>query len=116
MNKACFYYEIKSCNGACIMNEDVETYNNRVQIFIDKLSYKHERFYLVGKGRDKTEKSLVLIENGTYQGYGFAPYHFNHLTIDKWFTFIESKKEDKDSKILVNNYIKKNKKDKIFRF
>ena len=116
MNKACFYYEIKSCNGACVMNEDVETYNNRVQIFIDKLSYKHERFYLVGKGRDKTEKSLVLIENGTYQGYGFAPYHFNHLTIDKWFTFIESKKEDKDSKILVNNYIKKNKKDKIFRF
>ena len=116
MNKACFYYEIKSCNGACIMNEDVETYNNRVQIFIDKLSYKHQRFYLVGKGRDKTEKSLVLIENGTYRGYGFAPYHFNHLTIDKWYAFIESKKEDKDSKILVNNYIKKNKKDKIFRF
>ena len=116
ISDSCFYHEIKSCNGACVGDENADTYNNRVQVFIDKLSYQFERFYLVGKGRDKTEKSLVLIENGTYQGYGFAPYHFNHLTIDKWFTFIKSKKEDKDSKILVNNYIKKNKKDKIFRF
>lgn len=112
----CFYHEIKQCFGACCKKESVKSYNKRVQKFIESISYLDKRFYIVNKGREKKEKSIVLIENGSFKGYGYAPYHFEYLEPDKWNKFISYHKEDKDSKIIVTNYLKKKKSGKIIKF
>ena len=69
--KSCFNYNIKQCDGACIQEEDAETYNNRVQVLILKNSYDNQNMVIIDKGRDIDERSAVLIENGVFQGLGY---------------------------------------------
>ncbi len=112
----CFYFGIKECLGACAGKENAKKYNKRVQKYIDNLTYKENRFYIINKGRERKEKSLVLIENGVFKGYGYAPYHFDYLNTDQWNRFIDFHKEDRDSKIIVMNYLRNKKSGKIIKF
>jgi DNA polymerase-3 subunit epsilon len=104
---ACFHYAIKQCNGACIGEESPSVYNDKVEKFIQSLRYDESSFFLVDKGRNKMEKSLVWIEQGTYKGYGFAPYHFNQSNPIMWKRYIEIKDENRDARSIINLYLRK---------
>ncbi len=105
--EACFQYTIKSCNGACLGEENVEEYNKRVNQFIDDSSFDKDSFFLIDKGRDKTEKSLVWVENGHFRGYGYAPFHFHGKEAIHWTRYINEIKEDKDIKMIIKSFLKK---------
>ncbi len=102
VDNACFYYSIDDCKGACIESETSDLYNERVQLFVDKLTFERKTFFILDKGRDKFEKSLVYIENGIFIGFGFAPYHFNNLEASKWKKFIRLQQENRDDKTIIN--------------
>jgi DNA polymerase-3 subunit epsilon len=104
---ACFQHSVKQCSGACIGEETPENYNEKVAQFIAALRYDESSFYIVDKGRNRSEKSLVLIENGTYRGYGHAPYHFNHTAPLHWKRFVEIKDENRDIRSIINLYLRK---------
>jgi DNA polymerase-3 subunit epsilon len=104
---ACFQHSVKQCDGACIGEEAPENYNEKVAQFIAALRYDESSFYIVDKGRNRSEKSLVLIENGTYRGYGHAPYHFNHAAPLHWKRFVEIKDENRDIRSIINLYLRK---------
>lgn len=104
---ACFQYEIKQCDGACIGKESPELYNQRVEHFISNLTYNGKSFYILDKGRNKSEKSIVLIENGNYKGYGYAPFHFQGKTPIEWRSFIKLQQENRDIKTIVNQFVRK---------
>jgi len=71
-SQPCFNYHLKKCTGACIQKELPENYNKRVVQAIDYLSTIFEEdFFVIDKGRTATEKSVVLVEQGNYRGYGF---------------------------------------------
>jgi DNA polymerase-3 subunit epsilon len=110
---SCFHYTIKLCKGACIQAEEPEDYNKRIQHLIDKLTFNRESFYVVDKGRNKGEKSIVLVELGSIIGFGYAPFHFNHLHPLKWNRFIERHIEDRDAKTILNSFLRKEKSSKI---
>ena len=70
--RPCFYYHIHKCHGACIGEESVEDYNAKVNEAIETLSIDFdEDFIILDQGRSTEEKSVVLIENGQYQGFGY---------------------------------------------
>ncbi len=100
---SCFHFEIKKCQGACLGIESTDDYNQRVEAYIASNVHSNNNFYIVDKGRVKGEKSLILVQNGSYAGYGYAPFHFNQLPPVRWFKFIEPAKEDKDSKWIVKH-------------
>jgi DNA polymerase-3 subunit epsilon len=104
---ACFQHSVKQCAGACIGEEAPKNYNEKVTRFIASLRYDESSFYIVDKGRNRNEKSLVLIENGTYRGYGHAPYHFNQAAPLHWKRFIEIKDENRDIRSIINLYLRK---------
>jgi len=108
-NDTCFHYEIKQCDGACVQEESVEAYNKKCNIVIDGLNFNHSTFYIAEKGRDKSERSLVYIKNGTVEGVGFAPFHFNGLKAKDWEEFITFTKENKDTRSIVKSYLRKKK-------
>ena len=108
-NSACFQYEIGECKGACIQKESSTSYNSRCQKLIDTLNLKEASFYIVGKGRQKNEKSLVLIKKGTLQGFGYAPFHFNRKKPKDWEEFISFSGEDRDARSIVRLFLRKNK-------
>lgn len=112
----CFHYGIGKCEGACIHKEPAEIYNERVDQLINDLSFNGNSFYIIDKGRHKSEKSIVLVERGTITGFGYAPYHFQGLTPLKWKRFIDLINEDRDARTILSSYIRKNPSVEIVNF
>lgn len=113
---ACFQYEVKKCKGACIGIEKKEEYNSRIEAYIENLRYNGKSFMIMEKGRKRNEKSFVLIKEGLFQGYGYAPYQFytqEMIQLEQYLIFM---KEDRDIKSIVNSYLRKNKKHRIIEF
>lgn len=67
----CFNHQIKTCNGICAGEEEIELYNKRAQKIVDEHLFRKKDFVLLDKGRTAEERSLVLVENGKYKGYGY---------------------------------------------
>ena len=104
---ACFKHSIKQCKGACIEAESSEDYNLRADNFIDQSLFGKESFYIIDKGRHKSEKSLILVEKGNYAGFGYAPYHFNSLPTHRWNRFVDLRIEDRDARTILGVFLRK---------
>lgn len=79
---ACFDYQLHKCLGACLGREFKGDYNVRAKKAVKSFSFETESFFLVGEGRNKTEKSVVCIEKGKYKGFGFCDFSFSNPTIE----------------------------------
>lgn len=74
--KNCYNYQIQKCNGACIKKESVQTYNERAKQVEEKYGFAKNSVAIVFEGRNKVEKSFLLIEQGILKGYGFAELNY----------------------------------------
>ena len=108
-SKQCFNYTINECYGACLNKEPVAEYNNRVKTFLEKCSYENQNMLIIDRGREIEERSVVLIENGVYKGYGFYNLNFqiNNPTILK--SIISPMQNNRDAQHIIQNYLRKNK-------
>jgi DNA polymerase-3 subunit epsilon len=61
------------CFGACEQTELPEIYNERVEIAIQSLKKELPSFTLIDDGRDATEQSCILVEQGKFYGMGYLP-------------------------------------------
>ncbi|MFN5417056.1 MAG: exonuclease domain-containing protein [Flavobacteriia bacterium] len=103
---SCFDYQVKQCFGACIEKENPENYNSRVQLFLEKLKFEHENFFILEGGINRNEKMAILIQNGAYRGYGKIPYYAMNRAKEEWHRFIEIVPEDKDARTIIKNYLR----------
>ena len=62
--------------------ESPELYNQRALSFINTYSYENKSMLVVDKGREVDERSVVLIEDGIFQGIGFYNLNFQLNNID----------------------------------
>ena len=68
----CFLYHLNQCKGACCEEEMAFTYNERAAEAVNSLRIAFEKdFILIDKGRDKDEKSVVLVEGNKFKGFGY---------------------------------------------
>ncbi|PZD79707.1 exonuclease domain-containing protein [Mesonia sp. K7] len=104
---ACFHYNIKLCEGACIQEETAESYNQRVEKVIEKYSYLNKNLVLIGRGRKNGEKSILLIENGTFQGYGFFELNHQINDVERLKHHITPMHEDRDTKHIILGYMQR---------
>jgi DNA polymerase-3 subunit epsilon len=109
----CFQYTIKECDGACIGNVTPEEYNARVQAFIDKNSFDNQNMILIDKGRNISERSAVLIENGIYKGYAFYDLNYQITNVEILRNIIIPMQNNRDVKNIIQGHIRKNKTLKI---
>jgi len=79
---ACFDYELGQCLGACCRQESVQKYNQRLQQAIETFDAKEKSYAIVGEGRHEDEQSVILVENGNYQGFGFLEREWGVFSID----------------------------------
>ncbi len=106
---SCFLYEIKECNGACIQEEDAMSYNERVERFLDKYSYENQNMLIIDRGREVDERSVILIENGQYKGFGFFDLNYQITNIEVLRSIITPMTDNRDSQHIIHNYLRKNK-------
>lgn len=105
ISTSCFQYQIKECNGACLGQEPVTSYNKRVDEFLSKITFEKFTQLFEIAGRNENEKGLVYIENGVYKGFGFCSLETD-FSQDKFLNFIEIKADNKDvRRILIRHLI-----------
>jgi DNA polymerase-3 subunit epsilon len=107
-NSACFRYTVKNCQGACVQEEESSSYNRRVQSLIDQITLRSGKYFIVDKGRNRNERSLIKIENGCLIGVGYAPFHFRRLPLNKWDRFIDQQQDDRDARTILKLFLRKN--------
>jgi len=99
---ACFDYQVKKCKGVCASEEKVEQYNRRVNNALKSIRKESETKLIIGRGRSISEKSVVLIENGNYKGFGFFDDKQNVTTIEHARTIIQPFRHTGDVQRILN--------------
>jgi len=102
----CFDYKINNCSGACILEESAEDYNPRVEIAAAGMSRLFENdFIVVDQGRSKDERSVILVEEGYYRGFGYANIDDLNLGIEEIKETIKYVPENPETNNIVRNYL-----------
>lgn len=107
--KSCFNYSLKECYGACINKESSEDYNARVMAFLEKNSYENQNMLIIDRGREIDERSVILIENGVYKGYGFYNLNYQINNPDILKSIINPMQNNRDVQHIIQSYLRKNK-------
>lgn len=112
---SCFQFTIKNCLGACIKEENTESYNFRCQNLIDELSMNGSSFFVVDKGRQRGEVSMVFIENGALKAMGYAPYQYKKMKPKQWIDFLDVIQDNRDARTILKLFLNKNEKHSIVK-
>ena len=101
----CFEYQTGDCHGACMGVEAVSDYNHRAESAIQSFKAQGESVAIIGRGRNIEEQSLVLVEKGTYVGYGFFDKHDSISDFESAKTLVKRSVETPTVQSLINGYV-----------
>jgi len=101
----CFSFQSGSCKGACQGVESPKKYNKRAQKAIDSFQEQGDTLAIIGNGRNVNEKSLVLLENGNYFGFGFYDKNESINNVDEAKNYVKLGKENRTVQNLVNSFL-----------
>ena len=107
--EACSDVEINKCLGACAEKETAERYNERVQQCVDQLRFSSPNLLIVDKGRSHDERSIILIQNAEYKGFGYADLNYQINNLDMVKTIITPMKNSRAARHILQSFIRKNK-------
>ena len=105
----CFLHTIKECFGACIGEEPVDQYNARVERYLAMHSYENQNMVIIDHGREVDERSVILIEDGVYRGFGFfnLNYQINNLEILR--SIISPMEDNRDAQHIIHSFLRRKK-------
>ena len=112
----CFQHATNECDGACIGKITPKEYNARVQVFIDKNLFENKNMIIIDKGRSIHEHSAILIEKGILKGYTFYDLNYQVTNIEVLKNILVPLPINRDTKHIIQNYLRKNKVLKIINF
>lgn len=112
----CFDYQVHQCKGACIGKETPAEYNARVDAAIESFTYQHSSFVVIGKGREPGEKSVVVVENGRYLGFGFFDESFSASRFEDFKSVIKLYPDNKDIQQIIRGHLRGKHPDKLIVF
>ncbi len=101
----CFDYQAGECHGACMSLEPVKKYNKRIEKAIRTFKEVGETAAIIGKGRKNDEQSLVLVDKGTYVGFGFFDNDASISDFESARQFVKTGFETRTVQNLINAYI-----------
>jgi DNA polymerase III subunit epsilon len=113
---ACFHHSIKQCKGACTGIESAEDYNKRAGEALQSLEFSERNILIIDRGRDKNERSIVLIENGKYSGYGFIDNDVALSDPALLHDIVFPAADNREIRRIIRDFIRRNKVEKIITF
>ncbi len=113
---ACFQYNVGICRGACCGTEPPDEYNERAKKASEEFIFTRRNFFIIDKGRCEEERSAVKIINGRYAGYGYFNINEMGFGLTAIHDCIRSADENRDVHIILKQYMKRYKVEKIVEF
>ncbi len=106
---ACFYYQIHQCDGACIGEEEPNSYNKKVTLALNNFHFEKQDFFVIDQGRNKDEIGVVKVEKGKYAGFGFCNKQLANETMENLHEQITFYSDNKEVRQIIRSFIKKSK-------
>ena len=106
----CFNHQIKKCRGICAGEESPEEYNKSVMQIDELKQAGPDNYLIVDRGRHPGERSLVLVENRHYAGYGYADTTDGIADPNELRQFITRVKYYPDADVLLRGWMRNGKK------
>ena len=98
------------------LNQSFQDNNTQIDLLVKDLNYKHKNMLITDKGRDLDEKSVVVIKDNKYVGYGFFTLNYQINNYDVLDSLIIKNEYIENSKDIIIKYLKKNKIEKLINF
>lgn len=114
--EACFDHKIGRCDGACSGLVSADEYNERFDAAISSLGEEKKTFAIIGEGRARDERTVVLVENGNYLGYGFTETTLPAASFSELRDRISSFPDNQDIQKILNMYLKQPKENEVIYF
>jgi DNA polymerase-3 subunit epsilon len=113
---ACFYHQVGKCFGACVQEEDPDSYNERVRLAVaDTQKNLDEDFLLVDEGRSPGEISLLLISRGKVMGWGYADETSSMESIHDIIDHIQPRATLPEDRKIIAHYVREGKFQKLLK-
>jgi DNA polymerase-3 subunit epsilon len=105
----CYKYSLDECYGACIGEEEAESYNERAILGNELLKKVFDKNFVIQvDGRTKDEIGLVLIEDGNYKGFGYISIEDFQYGIEEIKEAINYEPENPEVNRIIYTYLNKN--------
>ena len=118
-----YYSSLKTANNRLefiknkySLNQSFQDNNTQIDLLVKDLNYKHKNMLITDKGRDLDEKSVVVIKDNKYVGYGFFTLNYQINNYDVLDSLIIKNEYIENSKDIIIKYLKKNKIEKLINF
>lgn len=115
-DEACFQYHVGICRGACCGKEKPGEYNERALRAADEFVFSRRNFFIIDKGRHDEEKCAVKIINGKYAGYGYFNISDMGFGLSAVHDCIKPAQDNNDIQVILKQYLRSNKVEKIIEF
>ena len=118
-----YYSSLKTANNRLeflknkyLLNQSFRNNNTQIDLLINDINYKHKKMLIIDKGRDIDEKSVIVIKDNKYIGYGFFTLNHQINNYDVLDSSIIKNEYIENSKDIIIKYLKKNKIEKLINF
>jgi DNA polymerase-3 subunit epsilon len=98
------------------LSDSIKKNNTNINLLIKDLSYKFKNMLLIDKGRDIDEKSVIVVKNNNYIGYGFFTLNHQISNFEVLDSLIVKNEYIENSKEVILKYLKKYKIEKLINF
>lgn len=115
-DEACFQYHVGICKGACCGKEKPGEYNERALRAADEFVFSRRNFFIIDKGRHDEEKCAVRIINGKFTGYGYFNISDMGFGLSAVHDCIKPAQDNNDIQVILKQYLRSNKVEKIIEF
>jgi DNA polymerase-3 subunit epsilon len=113
---ACFHHQVGICKGACCGKETVEEYNERAAKAAEEFIFTRRNFFVIDKGRESEERCAVKIINGKYVGWGYFNINDMGFGLTAVHDCIKPSADNRDIQVILKQYLKSNRVEKIIEF
>ena len=94
--------------------ETVESYNSRVEKALMPIEDDKNTYVIKAEGRNKNEKSVIVVENGVYKGFGYISNRKRIKDILDYGQLITPLSDNNDVQKILRRYLRRTDGEDIF--
>ena len=113
---SCFHHQLSMCKGACVGEEQPDSYNIRVTKSLSKFQVDENNLMIIDKGRHNNEKVAIKVEKGKYLGFGYFDAQNSFINVEELNDYINHYTDNRDVQHIIKSYLEKNRVEKLIEF
>lgn len=98
------------------LNGIKEIYNQKVTEALTAYHFKHPNFFLLETGIEPWQKSVIWVENGIYQGFGFFDPNVMDESIEALKNCVDFYYDNPDVRSIIRSWLRKKKKRRLITY